>query len=114
MSYPFSVSPYASPIMLVEKKNGQLRQCTDYSKLNKETVEDSFPLPRIEETFESFAGATLFSSLDPTYGYYQVAMHNESVSVESEHRPTDYGGYLGDLNFFHLILYFDYVLVYSS
>ena len=70
-----SVSPYASPIVLVKKKNGQLRLCIDYRRINEKTVKDSFPLPRIEETLESLDGAKLFSSLDLAHGYFQVAVH---------------------------------------
>ena len=60
-----SVSPYASPIVLVRKKDNSLRLCVDYRKLNAKTVRDAFPLPRIEESLEALSGAKYFSSLDP-------------------------------------------------
>ena len=75
-----SVSSYASPIVLVEKKDGQLRLCIDYRCLNAKTQRDAFSLPRIDKTLESLAGSKLFSSLDLTYGYFQVVMHPDSIA----------------------------------
>ena len=69
-----SNSPYASPIVLVRKRDGSLRMCIDFRKLNAKTVRDSFPLPRIEESLEALRGAKLFTSLDLAHGYHQVAM----------------------------------------
>ena len=67
-----SSSPYASPIVLVRKKDGQLRLCVDYRQLNAKTRRDAFPLPRIEETLDSLSGACWFSTLDLASGYNQV------------------------------------------
>ena len=69
-----STSPYASPIVVVRKKNGELRLCVDYRKLNDVTRKDSFPLPRIDECLDALGGATIFSSLDLASGYYQISM----------------------------------------
>ena len=66
--------------MLVKKKDGSLRICIDYRKLNAKTVRDSFPLPRIEESLEALRGARYFSSLDLAHGYHQVVMDPESIS----------------------------------
>lgn len=66
-----SCSPYASPIVLV-KKDGGLRMCVDYRHLNSKTRKDAFPLPRIEETLDSLAGARWFSTMDLASGYNQV------------------------------------------
>ena len=74
-----SNSPYASPVVLVKKKNGSIRLCIDYRKLNANTVRDSFPLPRIEESLEALGGEKCFSSLDLAHGYHQVVMDSESV-----------------------------------
>ena len=59
-----SHSPYASPIVLVRKKNGSLRLCVDYRKLNLRTQKDSFPLPRIDESLDALNAAQWFTTLD--------------------------------------------------
>lgn len=67
-----SSSPYASPIVLVRKKDGSLRLCVDYRLLNSKTRKDAFPLPRIEESLDALSGACWFSTLDLASGYNQV------------------------------------------
>ena len=67
-----SSSPYASPIVLVRKKDGSLRLCVDYRLLNSKTRKDAFPLPRIEESLDSLGGARWFSTIDLASGYNQV------------------------------------------
>uniref|UniRef100_A0A671PMH6 ribonuclease H n=1 Tax=Sinocyclocheilus anshuiensis TaxID=1608454 RepID=A0A671PMH6_9TELE len=67
-----SCSPYASPIVLVKKKDGSLRMCVDYRQLNSKTRKDAFPLPRIEETLDALTGARWFSTMDLASGYNQV------------------------------------------
>ena len=67
-----SSSPYASPIVLVRKKDGSLRMCVDYRLLNSKTRKDAFPLPRIEESLDALSGACWFSTLDLASGYNQV------------------------------------------
>lgn len=69
-----SHSAYASPIVLARKKDGSLRMCVDYRRLNAKTVRDSFPLPRIEETLDSMKDAKFFSTLDLAAGYNQIAV----------------------------------------
>lgn len=75
-----SRSPWASPIVLVKKKDNSTRFCVDYRKLNDNTVKDSHPLPRIEDLLESLQGCQYFTSLDAASGYWQIAMDAESVS----------------------------------
>ncbi|KAL6461075.1 hypothetical protein MHYP_G00310410 [Metynnis hypsauchen] len=75
-----SNSPYASPVVLVRKKNGDLRMVVDYRKLNKLTKKDAYPLPRIEETFALLSGSKWFTVLDLKSGYYQL-------EVEPADRP---------------------------
>ena len=73
-----SESPWASPIVLVQKKDGGVRFCVDYRKLNQITKLDEFPLPRIDDTLDLLAGSCHFTALDLASGYWQVAMDPES------------------------------------
>ena len=72
-----SFSPFASAIVLVRKKNNQLRFCVDYRQLNAKTIKDSYALPRIDEMLDNLSGNSYFSSLDLRMGYYQVEMAEE-------------------------------------
>lgn len=65
-----SSSPWASPVVLVRKKDGTLRYCIDYRKLNAVTVKDSYPLPRIDESLDALGQAKYFSTLDLASGYW--------------------------------------------
>ena len=69
-----SQSPWCNAIMLVRKKDGTLRFCVDFRRLNARTKKDLYPLPRIQEALESMAGATHFSSMDFKSGFWQVKM----------------------------------------
>jgi hypothetical protein len=67
-----SDSPWSSPVVLLRKKNGELRFCLDYRKLNDVIKNDCFPLPRTDDTLDTLAGAKWFSTLDLKSGYWQV------------------------------------------
>ncbi len=69
-----SESPYSSPIVVVRKKNGEVRLCIDYRKLNALTIRDAYALPNLEEAFSALAGSKWFSVMDLKSGYYQVEM----------------------------------------
>ena len=73
-----SHSPWASTLVLVQKKDGSLRFCTDLRKLNDQMMKDAYSLPPIEETFDTLQGSQWFSSLDLKLGYWQVKMDEES------------------------------------
>ncbi|KAK3560440.1 hypothetical protein QTP86_008445 [Hemibagrus guttatus] len=72
-----SLSPYASPIVLVRKADGSLRLCVDYRRLNSKTKRDAFPLPRIDESLDALGGAQVFSTIGLASGYHQVAVHEK-------------------------------------
>ena len=70
-----SNSPWAAPVVIVKKNNNKLRFCVDYRGLNKLTVRDSYPLPRIDDTLDRLSGARFFTTLDAASGYWQVPLH---------------------------------------
>ena len=69
-----SKSPWAAPVVLVRKKDGSIRVCTDFRLLNKITIKDSYPLPRIDDSLDALGGSVWFSTLDLASGYWQVEM----------------------------------------
>ena len=74
-----SSSPWASPVVLVEKKDPSEgpRFCVDYTRLNNVTVKDSYPVPLIREVLDSLQGATVFSTLDLKSGFHQLPLHED-------------------------------------
>ena len=75
---PKSHSPWASTVVLVQKKDSGLRFCIDLRKLNNQTIKDAYLLPCIDETLDSLQGSHWFSSLDLKTAYWQVEMDEES------------------------------------
>ena len=73
-----SESPYRSAVVLAKKKDGKIRFCIDFRRLNKRTRRDAFPLPRIEETVNELAQAKVFSTVDLKWGFWQVEMDEDS------------------------------------
>ena len=69
-----SDSPWSSPIVLVKKKDGTIRFCIDFRKLNDVTIKDSYPIPRIDTTLDALSGSKWFSTIDLKSGYWQVKM----------------------------------------
>ncbi len=74
-----SASPYGAPVLFVQKKDGTLRMCIDYRALNKITVRDRFPLPRIDDLLDQLAHCRVFSSLDLQSGYHQIRITPQDV-----------------------------------
>merc|ERR1711893_508970 len=72
-----SNSPWASPLILVKKKDGSLRYCIDYRKLNAVTRKDSYPLPRIDDSLDTLKDAKYFTTLDLASGYWQIELSED-------------------------------------
>ena len=70
-----SNSDWASPVVLVQKKDGSSRMCVDYRKLNEATVRDSFPIPLLDENLSSLHGSEFFTTLDMKSGYHQLLLN---------------------------------------
>ena len=82
-----STSPYGSPVLFVQKKDGSLRMCVDYRALNKQTVKNRYPMPRIDDLLDKLAGAKVFSSLDLQSAYNQVRITPEDVPKTAFRTP---------------------------
>ncbi|KAJ9562159.1 LOW QUALITY PROTEIN: hypothetical protein OSB04_007319 [Centaurea solstitialis] len=74
-----SSSPWGAPILFVKKKDGSMRMCIDYRELNKLTVKNRYPLPRIDDLFDQLQGAVWFSKIDLRLGYHQVKVREEDM-----------------------------------
>ena len=131
-----SKSPWCNAIVLVHKKDGTLRFCIDFQRLNARTKKDSFPLPRMQETMESMVGAQFFSSMDLKSGFWLVRMSEKSRQYTAftmgslgvyEFLRMPYGlsnapamfqrlmqNCLGELNLTYALVYLDDMIVYSK
>ncbi|KAL0537135.1 hypothetical protein IC582_026105 [Cucumis melo] len=74
-----SVSPWGAPVLFVKKNDGSMRLCIDYRELNKVTVKNRYPLPRIDDLFDQLQGATVFSKIDLRSGYHQLRIKDGDV-----------------------------------
>ena len=69
-----STSSWASPVLFVPKSDGGLRMCVDYRILNSQTKPLNYPMPHAQESLDSFAGSTIFSTLDLVSGFHQIGV----------------------------------------
>ena len=131
-----SKSPWAPAVVLVRKKDGSLRFCIDFRKLNAKTVKDAYSLPRIEETLDCLNGAQWFTSLDLKSGYWQVELDEESKTLtaftvgplgfyQCEHMPFGLTNVpatfqrliescLVDMHLKWVIIYLDDIIIFSK
>ncbi|KAI3374357.1 hypothetical protein L3Q82_005963 [Scortum barcoo] len=132
-----SVSEYASPLVLVWKKDGSLRLCTDFRWLNARTLKDAHPLPHQSDCLAALGGNTYFSTMDLTSGFYNIPMAEEDKKYTAFTTPMGLYEYnrmpqglcnspasasfmrmmlsiFGDLNFSHLLCYLDDLLVFAA
>ncbi|GJS67294.1 putative reverse transcriptase domain-containing protein [Tanacetum coccineum] len=74
-----SSSPWGAPVLFVKKKDGSFRMCIDYRELNKLTVKNRYPLPRIDNLFDQLQGSRVYSKIDLRSGYHQLRVHEEDI-----------------------------------
>ncbi|GJR81696.1 putative reverse transcriptase domain-containing protein [Tanacetum coccineum] len=86
-----SSSPWGAPILFVKKKDGYFRICIDYWELNKLTVKNRYPLPRIDDLFDQLQGSSVYSKIDLRSGYHQLTIREEDIPMTAFR--TRYGYY---------------------
>jgi hypothetical protein len=72
-------SPWGSPVLFVDKRDGTIRLCVDYRKLTDVTIKNKYPLPKIEDLFDQLNGAKVFSKIDLHTGYHQLKVRESDI-----------------------------------
>lgn len=130
-----SRSPYASPIVVVRKKNGAIRMCVDYRTLNRRTVPDQYTVPRIDDALTCLSGSQWFSVLDLRSGYYQIPLGQADKEktaficpagfFQFERMPQGISGApatfqramertVGDMNLLEVLVYLDDLIIFGK
>ncbi|GKE82557.1 retrotransposon protein, putative, ty3-gypsy subclass, partial [Tanacetum coccineum] len=86
-----SSSPWGAPVLFVKKKDRSFRMCIDYRELNKLTVKNRYPLPRIDDLFDQLQGSSVYSKIDLRPGYHQLRVREEDIPKTAFR--TRYGHY---------------------
>ncbi|GJV74297.1 putative reverse transcriptase domain-containing protein [Tanacetum coccineum] len=86
-----STSPWGAPVLFVKKKDGSFRMCIDYRELNKLTIKNRYPLPRIDDLFDQLQGSSVYSKIDLRSGYHQLRVREEDIPKTAFR--TRYGHY---------------------
>ncbi|GKA45120.1 putative reverse transcriptase domain-containing protein [Tanacetum coccineum] len=86
-----SSSPWGAPVLFVKKKDGSFRMCIDYRELNKLTIKNRYPLPRIDDLFDQLQGSSVYSKIDLHSGYHQLCIREEDIPITAFR--TRYGHY---------------------
>jgi RNase H-like domain found in reverse transcriptase/Reverse transcriptase (RNA-dependent DNA polymerase)/Integrase zinc binding domain/Retroviral aspartyl protease/Chromo (CHRromatin Organisation MOdifier) domain len=130
-----SLSPWGAPILFVNKKDGGFRLCVDYRALNKVTIKNSYPLPRMDEIFDRLTSAKFFTKIDLRSGYHQIRLDKDAIPKTAfrtryglfeftvlpfglTNAPSTFMALMNDV--FHtyldgfVVIYLDDILIYSS
>nr|GFB62957.1 putative reverse transcriptase domain-containing protein [Tanacetum cinerariifolium] len=86
-----SSSPWGAPVLFVKKNDGSFRMCIDYEELNKLTIKNKYPLPRIDDLFDQLQGSSVYSKIDLRSGYHQLRIREEDIPITAFR--TRYGHY---------------------
>lgn len=130
-----SESPFSSPIVVVRKRNNDVRLCIDYRKLNLQTVKDAYALPNLEETFSALTGSKWFTVLDLKSGYYQIEVEEADKAKTAFVTPLGFWEFnrmlqrvtnapgtfqrlmekcVGDMNLKEVLVFLDDLIIFSK